>query len=204
MPKIEEKTATPPIRRKNTAKAASAKMLSENSVKIQDEPIREEVSQKVVAATQPSPTNIEYAPGTFITVRNGFNGKLVYVSKRTNEKYVWDEFGAEQDLDIQELKYAKSSSKVFFTNNWFMFDDPNVVTYLGLTRYYKDALKYDEFEDLFDKTPDEVRARISKLSSGQIDSLKARVHALVENGTIDSIKMIRTLEDALHICLLSE
>ena len=34
----------------------------------------------------------------FITVKNGFQGRLVYVSTRTGERFVWDGFGAEQEI----------------------------------------------------------------------------------------------------------
>ena len=36
-------------------------------------------------------------PNTVVTVRNGFNGTLIYKSRKTGEKFVWDGFGAEQD-----------------------------------------------------------------------------------------------------------
>lgn len=39
-------------------------------------------------------------PHTIITVRNGFQGRLVYRSKKTGERFVWDSFGAEQDMEI--------------------------------------------------------------------------------------------------------
>ena len=50
----------------------------------------------------------------YITVRNGFQGQLVYKSKHTGEVFVWDSFGAEQDIELMELKRAKSSNKKFF------------------------------------------------------------------------------------------
>ena len=33
-------------------------------------------------------------PNQIVTVRNGFQGRLVYKSKRTGERFVWDSFGA--------------------------------------------------------------------------------------------------------------
>ena len=62
-----------------------------------------------------------------VTVRNGFQGRLVYKSKKTGEVFIWEEFGAEQDMELAELKSARSSSKKFFINNWFVIDDPEVI-----------------------------------------------------------------------------
>lgn len=46
----------------------------------------------------------EIDPNQIITVRNGFQGRLVYKSKRTGERWSWESFGAEQDMELSELK----------------------------------------------------------------------------------------------------
>ena len=46
-----------------------------------------------------------------VTVRNGFQGRLVYKSKRTGERFVWDSFGAEQDMEMSELRNARELNK---------------------------------------------------------------------------------------------
>ena len=79
----------------------------------------------------------EIDPNQYVTVRNGFQGRLVYKSKRTGERFVWDSFGAEQDMELSELKNVRNSNKKYFINNWFMFDEPWVVDYLGMAQYYK-------------------------------------------------------------------
>ena len=68
-------------------------------------------------------------PSQYVTVRNGFQGRLVYKSKRTGERFVWDSFGAEQDMELSELRNARNSNKKYFINNWFMFDEPWIVDY---------------------------------------------------------------------------
>ena len=75
----------------------------------------------------------------YVTVRNGFQGKLVYVSPKTGEHFVWDGFGTEQEMELLELRNAKNSAKKFFQNNWFMFDEDWVVDYLGLKHFYRHA-----------------------------------------------------------------
>lgn len=46
-----------------------------------------------------------------VTVRNGFQGALIYKSHKTGEKFEWDGFGDEQYMELKELKSAKTSSK---------------------------------------------------------------------------------------------
>lgn len=136
-------------------------------------------------------------PDTYVVVRNGFQGKLVYKSTRTGEVFEWDSFGDEQDMELSELKNARGAHKKYFMNNWWMFDDPEVIEYLGMQQYYKNAISIEEFDELFTKSPDEVFAVCSKLSAGQKKSVAYRARQLIAENLIDSNKVIVALEEAL-------
>ena len=143
-------------------------------------------------------------PNTIVTVHNGFQGALVYKSPRTGEKFRWSSFGDEQEMELRELRNAKSSKKSFFINNWFMFDDDNawVIDYLGLKQYYKNAIKLEDFDELFQKPVGEMKKFISGLSAGQKQSVSYRARQLVANEEIDSRKTITALEEALGVELI--
>lgn len=139
-----------------------------------------------------------------IPVRNGYQGRLVYKSPRTHEKFVWPEFGSEQMVELLELRNAKNTYKKYFMNNWFMFDDEYswVVNYLGLGQYYKHALSVDSFDELFQKSAAEIEKTVAKLSSGQKSSLSYRARQLIAEGEIDSNKAIAALERSLGVELI--
>lgn len=139
-----------------------------------------------------------------VTVRNGYQGKLVYISKKTGEKFVWGEFGDEQDMDLGELKSAKSASKKYFENNWFILDDPAVIEFLGLTQYYQHTLGIDGFDDIFTKSAAEVKKIVSELSNGQRRSVAYRARQLISEGKIDSRSVIAALEEALNTELIEQ
>lgn len=143
-----------------------------------------------------------FDPNQIVTVYSGYQGRLVYRSKKTGERFVWSEFGAEQDMEISELKAVRSSDKKYFINNWFMFDDPEIVDYLGLTQYYKFALNLDSFDRLFEKSASEIEATIEKLSDGQKKSVAYRAKQLINDEVIDSNKVIATLERCLGVELI--
>lgn len=141
-------------------------------------------------------------PNMIVTVKNGFQGRLIYKSRRTNERFEWETFGDEQDMDLQELKNARNSSKAFFINNWFLIDDPEVLEYLGVSQYYKYALNFKSFDDLFENAPDDIKDTIAHLSTGQKKSVAYRAKELIADGVIDSIKVINALEESLSIELI--
>ncbi len=157
-----------------------------------------------IAKTKIVPKDID--PNQIITVCNGFQGRLIYVSPRTKETFRWDSFGDTQEIELRELRNAKSSAKNFFINNWFMFDEEYqwVIDYLGLNQYYKNALSLSDFDDLFTKTPSEISKITSKLSDGQKKSVAYRARQLVIEGEIDSIKAINALEKSLGIDLIEK
>lgn len=140
----------------------------------------------------------------YVTVRNGFQGRLVYISRRTGERFVWSDFGDEQEMELLELKNAKNSSKKFFINNWFMFDEEWIPKYLGVGQYYKYAIGIDNFDELFELSPDEIYNRISKLSNGQKRSVAYRARMLIADGGIDSNRVIKALEKALETDLVEK
>lgn len=141
-------------------------------------------------------------PGMYVTVKNGFNGTLVYKSKKTGERFVWEAFGDEQEIELAELKAAKNSYKSFFVNNWFLFDDPEVIEWLGMNQYYKYALNSASFDKLFEKSPEEIEKTVDALSNGQKKSVAFRARQLIAEGTIDSIKVIAALEKSLSAELI--
>lgn len=145
------------------------------------------------------PKNLD--PNMYVTVRNGFPGLLVYKSSKTGEKFVFSGFGDEHEIELQELKKAKNDQKAFFINNWFLIDDPDVIDYLGVREYYKDAFSYDEFEMLATMTADEVKKKIQNISEGQKTAVARYAGRLIREGRIDSIKVITALEVGLGVQL---
>ncbi len=159
-------------------------------------------SEVVPAEKQTYKVKKDLSPNMVVTVKNGFNGTLVYKSKRTGEVFVWDAFGSEQEMELQDLKAAKNTCKAFFINNWFLFDDPEVVEWLGMSQYYKHALNTDSFNDLFTSSPDKIREMVAKLSDGQKKTAAFRAKQLIQEGEIDSIKIINALEESLSVELI--
>lgn len=167
--------------------------MAKQSTKKTSEPVLKEEAPKII------PKEIDI--NQYITVRNGFHGVLVYKSSRTGELFTWSEFGAEQEMELGELRNAKNSAKAFFINNWFMFDEEYswVIDYLGMRQYYKHFLTLDSFDDIFKQTPAQLKKTLAELSPGQKKSVAYRASELVASGEIDSLKLISALEDALGI-----
>ena len=144
----------------------------------------------------------EISPDEYVVVRNGFQGKLIYVSPRTRERFVWNNFGDEQEMTLRELRSARNSCKGFFKNNWFMFDEPWIIDYLSVKNFYRNAIPLNEFDNVFTKSPEEITELLGKLSAGQKQSLSYRARELIRTEVIDSRKVIAALEKGLGVELI--
>lgn len=180
--------ATTTTRKRTTTKAAAPV-------------VKENVTQEPVKLVQQEVDMNQYIP-----VRNGFHGMLIYRSSRTGEIVRWNEFGDEQDIELLELRNAKNSAKDFFVNNWFLFDQEYdwVIDFLGLRNYYRNAINVEGFDEIFRKTPAEIKKTVKEMSEGQKKSLTYRAADLIASGEIDSRKVIAALEDALGIDLIEK
>ena len=105
-------------------------------------------------------------------------------------------------IELRELKSAKNSNKKFFINNWFMFDDDWIVDYLGVRQYYKNAVRIEDFDNIFLNDPDDLKTIIGEMSKGQKRSVAYRAKELISEKKIDSIALIDVLEKSLNVELI--
>lgn len=140
----------------------------------------------------------------YVTVKNGYPGQLVYVSKRTGERFFWDGYGTEQDIQLMELRNVRNTAKKFFEHNWFVFDDEYdwVIDFLGVRAYYNNIINVEGIDALFKKTPAEIEKELASLSNGQKRTVAYRAMEMIREKEIDSLSVIEVLEKGLGIALV--
>lgn len=143
-------------------------------------------------------------PNMYVPVRNGFHGRLVFKDRVTGEEYEWSDFGDEIDLTLNTLQKARSGQRRFFADNWFLIDDPDVIEFLNVGQYYRDALNFDEFDTIFDLPKDELIARVSTLSDGQRRGVGFAAKQKIEAGELYDLNIILALENELDIELIEK
>lgn len=138
-----------------------------------------------------------------IPVISGFHGLLHY-NARSGETLMWTQFGDIQYIELGELRNAKGSAKNFFVNNWFMFDEDYqwVIDFLGLRQCYENTLNMEQIENLYEMTATEIEEKFAGLPQGQKQSIAFAAREMIEDGRIDSRKVVAALEKSLGIRLV--
>ena len=180
---------------KNIAPEASEEVVAE-PVQIVEDTAMQAKPKKKAPAKKARPA---FDSGDYVTVRNGCHCRLKYRDMTTGATYEWRSFGDEEEMTVGELQRARSSQPAFFTENWWLFDDPELVEYLRATRYYKNTLTMDEFNGLFDMPASKIAEAVAKMPSGQRSGVVSEAKRLIEADQLYDIRVIRALENALQV-----
>lgn len=186
--KTQAESTAAPVEKAEAAVEEAAKK-EEQKKTVKEEPVGSEKEEKKIDESQ------------YVTVKNGFHGRLVFISPRTGEKFYWDDYGDEQDIELRDLKGAKANSKAFFENNWFLLDDW-VIRYLGVESYYRHAVAPGNCDKLFRLPIQDLKAELSAMNGSQRSSVAVRARELIGSGDLDSLRVITALEEALGVELI--
>jgi hypothetical protein len=162
----------------------------------------EKVSPTVSTETRKCKTKPQLPLDMLVEVQNGFNGKLIYKSKKNlGYRVIFNNFGDFEYMELSELVAAKNSQPKFFSKNWFLIDDQEVIDYLRVEKYYENSLSSEDISNFFEMSIDEIKKKIGRISDGQKQSIIYRAQEMVDSGEIDSRKKIEALEEALGVQL---
>lgn len=184
------------------AKAKNASVAVIDSVADVDTSAEEKAVEAKQGKQNLIPKDID--PSQYVYVYNGFHGELHYKSRRTGEKFTWNSYGSEQEMELRELRNARNTDKAFFMNNWFMFEEEWIIDYLGLRQFYKNAIPIDSFDDIFSLSADKLKEKVRAMSRGQQKSVAYRAQELIREKKLDSLSVIEALEEAIGIELLEK
>ena len=104
-------------------------MATRTSNKTKEQVNTESVEVEKKETTKAAKKNIKYDfsdvdINEYIPVLNGFEGKLIYKSKKTGEKFEWDKIGDEQLIETAAVEYGLGhSEKVVVVDDTYQLGD---------------------------------------------------------------------------------
>lgn len=148
-----------------------------------------------------------------VRVQSNVAGKLVYENPRTGSRIVWDNFGDVQIVPMSDLRAMKAGYRRFFEDNWVIvkgIEDygyenvscEDIYKALAVAQYYKSILDPDHFDDFFRLDEREMKRRIELMTDGAKLNLVVAANSAIENGVLDSIRVVKMLEKLLGCELL--
>ena len=149
-----------------------------------------------------------------VVVRSNVFGELIYINDRNGDQIIWENCGEEQVLSVRDIRDMKAKQHSFFKEGWISITDSPDVDFeeytmkevydaLQIGRYYNDNLVSFNIDDIFVMSEDALRKKISTMSEGIKRSIVVRANEKIIDGSLDSLKKVKLLEEVLGCELTS-
>ena len=126
---------------------------------------------------------------------------LVYVSKRTSEKFEWSDYGDVQYITLGELIAMKSTQPRMLKEGWLIVDDEEAIEQLGLAKMYGNLFEINDIDEFFGLSESEMKRILNNMPRGFKNSLGNFARERVQSGLLDSNRKIKLLEELLDVDL---
>lgn len=134
-----------------------------------------------------------------VTVRSGCPNRLVYASPRSGYVTVWENYGDEQVLLVDDLLDAKRIAPSYFQKNYFLIDDRDVLGFIGAEKFYENPVTPEVFDQIFAKDPEDIPSIVRVMNDGQREILTVRTRNMIREGRLTDLRRIRALAAALGV-----
>lgn len=172
--------------------------VKKNDVTVNDIAVKESVSTTSTKKT----TEIKLNDSDEIEVVS-LIPNVSYEDKKTGDMYIWESVGHTEYMAFSVLKDMWRSHKGYFRNFVLKPLDERVVFHFSLQNLYD---SYDYLMDPKNYTKDKIADVCSKIldtPSGLKNTIYGNIRAMVDNGKMSDINIIKYIDNALGMELLS-
>ena len=124
-------------------------------------------------------------------------GALYLDGIKSKNPYSWYDYGDITDVEYQDLAVmVRSKANGYIYGPLFVIEDDDFINeFPMLKKFYDDQYTVKELEGVLKLPINDMRATIMNLPKGAKESLKNIASTQVVNGTLDSVKKIKALDE---------
>ena len=116
--------------------------------------------------------------------------------QKTKMLYEFSCYGDTVEIEYRDLvAEIRTRSKSVFQPRLIVDDKDFVEEFPQLKKFYSESYTTKELRDILKLSPKQMIEEIKQLPSGALDTLKSMAATFVKNGTIDSVKTIKALDE---------
>ena len=167
----------------------------------------EEVKTEEANQTVSKPEPKKFNPNDGIRCRSVTHGILFVDGLATNMKYTFVDYDYETEITYRDLvALVVARNKAIYNPRIIIMDEDFIAEYPALGKFYKEHFATKNIKEILDMPDYQMKEAISKLPKGAIESLKSIAVNMIVSGEIDSIRRIRSLDEAFgtDLSLLNE
>lgn len=182
--------------------------MKRNNAVVDSSPATEEPVVEVaeVEPTESAPVKKvrKYEATDGIRCRSITVGGLYMEGLKSHILYEWSNEGDDTEVEYQDLVAAIRSNSSYVLKPRFIIEDQELVDQFPQVKKVYDSMNsvQDLREIILKNQPEAMRKRIMSLPDGAKESLKHIASQMIANGTLDSVKKIRILDEIYETKLM--
>ena len=139
----------------------------------------------------------KYEQSEGILCKSITSGGLYMPGLKSNILYTWIDSGDQIEVEYQDLLAAIRSNNSYVMRPFFVIEDEEFVSqFPQLKKLYDTLYSVGELKDVItDLSPADMKATILSLPQGAQDSIKHIASKMVSDGTLDSVRKIKILDE---------
>lgn len=149
-------------------------------------------------------TNVrQYEKEDVIPCKSLTDGLLLVTGERSGILYRWADYGDVEEVEYQDLVYMIRSHKTCITYPSFIIQDEEFVSqHPELKELYNSLYSMKDLTDILNLPVTQMKKAINDLPDGVFETLKGVAASMIMNGTFDSVKKIKVLDEIFDTNLL--
>ena len=138
----------------------------------------------------------KFAPTDGVLCRSVLSGKTYIKGKRTGTIYEFLSVGDKVEIEYQDLiAEVREGSGIIFYPMIMIEDEDFIKEFPRVEKYYSSMYTNVELESILRKSAGEIKKTLPTLPKGVQDSLKNIAAKMISNGELDSISVIKALDE---------
>ena len=139
----------------------------------------------------------KFEPNDPVLCRSVCQGALFMEGQSTKIMYRFDDYGSEVGIEYRDLvSEVRSNNSSFVYNPMFVVVDEDFIEeFPALKKFYEKHYSVADLRGILKLSPEEMIEEIKALPKGAAEQLKFIASAMISDGTLDSMKRIKALEE---------
>ena len=120
------------------------------------------------------------------------------VSGKSGQYYVFENFGDECEIEYQDLFALKSRHSNYIYAPHFIIEDEELLEnprWADVSKFYDDEVFNEDVDEVLNLPQNVFEDALRKLPRGLAKTLQVKVAEKIEDGTFDSLKKIKMIDD---------
>ncbi len=147
---------------------------------------------------QAAPIKKEYKGDDLIPCKSVAQGEMIYIAKKTGNKYVWSSYGDITEVEYQDLMGLRASRSKYIFGPLFIIEDDDL---LEEVRWKEVKNLYDNLYSLADvygvlELPNaQFRVAMEKMPKSLRKAVSSEISRRLDEGLFDSIQKVKIVDE---------